>query len=387
MRVTGCFARLTLGPQKSSIAVLLGLALGQMAWAAGASPAPSQTFILHPANTPGLRVDFDYNYRKALPPFQREPDWSGKEVARGLIPTVPPTPLIRNISSNELYLNAGHTQDFVNGRVATYRSRYDGHVIFTNLAVTSIRDGLEIPYRLDLYTYEHGCAGWLYVRSGWAGEFTVADQRWRVTMADNLDGKVGRGDTLYLQRLPAAKTSRGIGITPVPQTLFLDGLALNLDFRFKPGEAGPVLEAVCTETNFPLGRVSVAGRGCSYVCLSNEWLTAVLDTKAGPSAIPAGSYRITGCLLGESPGLFRQPAFIGCDRTLVVEAGQTTSLAIGPPLRNTVKVTRERNLLRLTYQLLGQAGEQYEYYDWRARPSFTVWNGPLRIGSGTLPFG
>ena len=72
---------------------------------------------------------------------------------------------------------------------------------------------------------------------------------------------------------------------------------------------------------------------------------------------------------------------------MTINTGQTTSLAIGPPLRNTVQVTRERNLLRMTYQLLGQAGEQYEYYDWKARPSFAVWKGPLRIGTGTLPFG
>jgi hypothetical protein len=72
---------------------------------------------------------------------------------------------------------------------------------------------------------------------------------------------------------------------------------------------------------------------------------------------------------------------------VVIAAGQTASLAIGPPLRNTVQVTRERNLLRLTYQCLGQAGEQYEYYNWRDRPRFAVWNGPVRIGSGALPFG
>jgi len=40
---------------------------------------------------------------------------------------------------------------------------------------------------------------------------------------------------------------------------------------------------------------------------------------------------------------------------VVIEPGQTASLDIGPPLRNTVQVTRERNILRLTYQLLGQA--------------------------------
>ncbi len=382
-----CFAWLTQVRKKRRVGVLLSLALGQMTWAGSSVSPPSQTVILHPASAPGLRIDFNYNWKHALPPFQKEPVLPGKEVARGLIPTVPPTPFLRNISDNELYLNTDHTQDFVNGKWATYRSFYAGHVIFTNLGVASLRDGLEIPYTLHLTTYEHWCAGWLEVCSGWAGEFTVAGQKWRLTVVDNLNGQIGRDDTLYLKRLAPATTSRMITIPSVPQALFIDGHAFNLAFTFNPGETGPVLEAFLTETNLPLGTLSVVARGCSYVLLSNEWVTAVLDATAGASSIPAGTYRITDCLLDKVPGSLYQPTFIHCNRTVVIEAGQTASLEIGPPLRNTVQVTRERNLLRLAYQLLGQAGEQYEYYDWKAPPRFTVWNGPVKIGSGTMPFG
>ena len=365
----------------------LSLALGQLTWALASVSAPSQTVMLHPATAPGLRIDFNYNFQNALPPFPKEPALPGKEVARGLIPTVPPTPLLRIITDNELRLNTDHTQDFVNGKVATHHSFYRGHVVFTNLAVTSIRDGLEIPYTLDLFTYERFCAGWLDVRSGWAGEFAVAGQQWRLTVVDNLNGQIGRDDTLHLQRMPPAKTNPMIAITPVPEALLLDGQAFNLRFTFKPAETAPVLEAVLTETNLPLGRLSIAARGTRYVCLSNQFITAVLDVTAGPSSIPAGTYHITGCLLEQTPGLLYQPRFIRCDRPVIITAGQTASLEIGPPLLNTVQVIRERNLLRLTYQLLGQAGEQYEYYNWKARPRFAVWNGPVQIGSGALPFG
>ncbi len=44
----------------------------------------------------------------------------------------------------------------------------------------------------------------------------------------------------------------------MPETLFIDGDAFNLGFSFKPGETGPVLEAVLTETNLPLGTLSLA---------------------------------------------------------------------------------------------------------------------------------
>ena len=348
---------------------------------------PSQTVILLPTPAPPLRIDFNYNFQNALPLFPREPALPGKETARGLIPTVPPTPLLRVINDNKLLLNTDHSRDFVAGKVATYRSFYNGHVIFTNLAVTSIRGGLEIPYALDLFTYEHFCAGWVHVRSGWKGEITVADQPWRVVLVDNLNGQIGPDDTLYLRRLTGAKTNTAIALTPVPKTLFFDGHAFNVGFTFKPGETGAIVEAVFSETNIPLGTLNLAARDCSYLCLSNKWVAAVVDAAAGTNTIPVGTYRITGCVLDEAPGLRYQPSFIRCDRTVVIQPGQTVSLAIGPPLRNTVQVTRERNLLRLTYQLLGQAGEQYECYNWRDRPRFAVWNGPVRIGSGALPFG
>ena len=387
MRVTPPFVIRMQAGKKQGWGVLLGLVLAQMAWAGAAVGAPSQTIILSPTTAPPLRIDFNYNFQNALPPFQKEPAYAGKEISRGLIPTVPPTPFLRNITDSELYLNTDHSRDFVNGKLATYHSFYRGHVIFTNLTATTIRDGLEIPYTFDLYTYERFCAGWLDVRSGWKGQITVAEQPWRVVLVDNLNGQVGPDDTLYLRRLTGAKTNTAIALTPVPQTLFLDGHAFNLGFAFKPGETGAVVEAVFSETNIPLGTLNLAARGCSYVYLSNKWVTAVLDAAAGTNSVPAGTYRITGCVLDEARGLLYQPSFIRCDRTVVVAADQTASLSIGLPLRNTVQVARERNLLRLTYQLLGQAGEQYEYYNWRDRPRFAVWNGPVRIGTGALPFG
>jgi hypothetical protein len=387
MRVTPFFISQTRAVKKPGWGVLLSLALAQMAWAGTSMSPPSQTVILYPAPAPPLRIEFNYNFQNALPPFQKEPALPGKEIARGLIPTMPPTPFLRVITDNKLLLNTDHSRDFVAGKVATYRSFYNGHVVFTNLAVTSIRDGLEIPYTVDLFTYERFCAGWLHVRSGWKGQVTVAGQPWRVVLVDNLNGQVGPDDTLFLRRLTGAKTNSAIALTPVPKTIFLDGHAFNIGFAFKHGETSAVVEAVFSETNIPFGTLNVAARGCSYVHLSNSLVTAVLDAGASTSSIPAGTYRITGCVLDEAPGLLYQPSFIRCDQTVVVKTGETASLTIGLPLRNTVQVTRERNQLRLIYQLLGQAGEQYEYYNWRDRPRFAIWNGPVRIGTGALPFG
>jgi hypothetical protein len=387
MRRTPFFVSHTRSGKRPVQGVLLSLVLAQMAWAGALVPPPSQTITLQPAPAPFLRIDFNYNFQKALPPFQKEPALPGKEIARGIIPTVPPTPLLRVVTDNELRLSTDHSGDFVSGKLTTHRSFYNGHVVFTNLAVTSIRDGLEIPYTVDLFTYEHACAGWLHVRSGWKGEVTVAGLPWRVCLVDNLNGQVGPDDTLFLRRLTGLKTNSAIALTPVPKTIFLDGHAFNIGFAFKPGETGVVVEAVFSETNIPFGTLNVAARGCSYVHLSNSLVTAVLDAGVSTNSIPAGTYQITGCVLDQAPGVLYQPSFIRCDRTVVVKPGETASLTIGLPLRNTVQVNRERNQLRLTYQLLGQGGEQYEYYNWRDRPRFTVWNGPVKIGTGALPFG
>src|SRR5664279_2932467 len=151
MRVMSSFVSQTQFTKQRILEVLLTLALVQMTRAGTSPSASSQTIILHPAAAPGLRIDFNYNFQKALPPFPKEPALPGKEIARGLIPTVPPTPLLRVVNDNELRLNTDHTGDFVNGKLTTHRSFYNGHVVFTNLAVTSIRDGLEIPYTVDLF--------------------------------------------------------------------------------------------------------------------------------------------------------------------------------------------------------------------------------------------
>ncbi len=363
----------------------MGLALNLLIQTALISA--DQTVLLQPASPALLRIDFNFNFGNELPPFPKEPVLTGKEVSRGLIPTFPPTPLLRNISENLLLLNTDHSRDFVNGRVGTYRSTYRGHVIFQDLGVTTGREGVEIPYTLDLFTYEHGCAGWVHVKSGWEGTIAVWGQKWRLGIMDNLDGRIGESDILCLRREPAEPKERPIEITPVPRQLFLDGHAFDLGFVFKAAGTGAVLEATLTETNFPLGNINIAATGCRFVRLGNKQLTAVLDSRAVTNLVPAGTYNIEDCVLDVIPGMFRQPSFIRCGQKITVKPGKTASLEIGPPLRNTVQVTRDRNALRLTYQLLGRAGEQYEYYNWRDRPRFAVYKGPFELGGGALPFG
>jgi len=316
-----------------------------------------------------------------------EPPFAAKEIARGWLPTVPPTPLIRNITDNELYLNTEHRPDFLTGKLATYRSSYLGHVVFRDLRLSTVQGALTIPYTVDLFTYEHGCAGWLVVRSGWAGELDLHGQPWRFGIVDNLDGNIGANDILFLQSLRPGKKELPVTLSPVPKTLFLNGQAFDLGFTFQPGSNGVALEATLTERSPSLGQLNLQAPGCRGLCLTNQRMAVVLEATAGPVPVPAGSYGIADCLLEREPGEFRCPTFIRCDQRLTVSAGQTSSLRLGLPLRNTVLARRDKNLLRLTYQLLGAGGEQYEYYNWAKRPRFSVYKGPIKLASGKLPFG
>ncbi len=151
-----------------SAAVLLGAFLIHPAGAAQ-TPAARQVLTLRPGPAQGPTLEFDYSGIRALPPFEKEPVLAGKEIARGLIPTVPPTPLIRNHTDQELYLKADHGQDFTVGPPVTYQGQCDDgvHVNFSKVRVFSERGALTIPYAVRIFTYRHGYSGRLFAQSGW----------------------------------------------------------------------------------------------------------------------------------------------------------------------------------------------------------------------------
>jgi hypothetical protein len=360
------------------------------AWAAEPDQPSPRILTLRPVGARELRIEFNYNFRDTIvPPFEKEPAFEGKEIARGLIPTVPPTPLVRNITDRELYLKPDHGRDFTAGPLATYKSQCDdgAHVYFQNLRVSSERESLAIPYTVDLYTYQHGCGGWFMVRSGWTGSLDLDGRSWRLTIVDNLDGRIDAADRLFLEdRRPAD----GMSVShecPVPQTLFLGGHCFRLDCAYKAVETGVALEAALTEIQLPMGELKMEANGCRSLSLCEERRILFLDKPEGTIAVPAGRYRVDNCVLNSEPDQQLGLTFARYDREISVQPGQATFLRLGLPLRNTVAVTRDRNRLHLTYQLVGAGGEVYRDLDVRNRPFFRIYKGPLRIAGGTFGFG
>jgi hypothetical protein len=368
--------------------LVLGLGWAGSAGAVSAQTPGTRTVVLHAGRSQELRINFDYSVENTLPPFENEPALNGKMTARGLIPTVPPTPLLRNITDNELYLKIDHNRNFSQGERITYKSRYvSHHVLFENLRVATQRGSLTIPYLVNLYTYERGCSGWLMVESSWKGQLDLDGRKWTLGIVDNLDGQIDSGDLLYLTEEAQTDPTTQAPMCPVPQTLFLAGRTFRLDFAFKSADKEVVLEATLTELHPTLGQLNVTADSCVHLRLEDDGQTVLLNRPAGVLSLPIGNYRVADCILYDQQKQRRGPPFVRYSQTVSITTGQIASLRLGAPLNNTVEVSRHGNLLSLKHQLVGAGGEQYNDYHPRIGPSFAVYKGPLKIGAGDFPFG
>jgi hypothetical protein len=365
--------------------ILLSTSLPYSARATEASRPWQQVLTLRPVPAQGAPIEFDYTFRTVLGPFEKEPQLKGKHIGRGLIPTVPPTPLLRNFTDGELYLKTDHGQDFTTGPSATYRGQcWDGvHVIFQGLQVSTQQGSLAIPYTVGISTYRTVFTGRLTVCSGWSGTFERNGKSWRFTIIDNLDAHIDGHDRLHLTDSPPSRQA-SYHDCPVPQILSLEGHTYHLDFTFKPAESGVVLEAVLTEVQLPLGELEVEADGCRSLDLRDDRQVALLSNPEGVLSLPAGNYHVDNCVLRRE----RMPLrFAGSDRVVSVQPGQSASLRVGLPLSNTITAARDRNLLHLTYQLVGAGGETYRCGGLKQLPSFRIYQGPVRIFEGSFGFG
>ncbi len=355
--------------------------------AAGEPNQPrTQVLTLRPTQSPGLRIELTQDFKRSLIPFEKEPDLKGKQIARGRIPTQPPTPLLRNITDGQLHVNADHAPDFTSDSVDTYASRCrDGvHVSFEGMRVSSRRGSFEIPYTIDLRTYQRGLGGWFIVQSGWSARFDNGDSEWTFTVTDNLDGQIDAQDRLILERVRPTEAPRTRHECPAPSVLFLDGQAFRLDFTYKQAGTEVVLEAAMTDLELPMGRLRIDANDCESVVLRDGSLIVPLSNPAGVVSAPVGDYRVETCVIRSREIM---PAFAGCDRIISVRTDRTASLHLGPPLSNTLVVTRDRNVLGFKYQLAGAGGELYHYDNPATPPGFRIYKGSVKIGEGSFGFG
>ena len=327
----------------------------------------------------GLRIDFDYRFERTPAEFDREPPSDPGQVCRGWIPTVPPTAFLRTLLDGGLLLD--RDRDFVETPPDRYEGRFDpvGHVLFKGLQVRSAVGGVEIPYTVDLYTYERADAGWFVVRTAWTGGFEMDGGQWRLTVIDNLDGRLDSNDVLSLSG-PNAQ----VGHCYVPKRLFFGGHLFDLEGRFQADGDGPSLSVSLTRQPAELGDLHLDLRGVASVRLSQADTVVLLETGRERVSIPVGRYRVDDCLLIEDPNLDGLPRFLDCNRTLTVGPGREAGLRLGTPLQNQARIERNRNLLLLNYALVGAGGERYEFCN---GAGFSIFKGPFCIAHGNFGLG
>lgn len=373
-------ARVFLGAACVSILMTRLLTAGEL------NRPPTRVLTLHATRAPELRIELAQDFKRSLIPFEKEPSLEGKQIARNWIPTEPPTPLLRNITDGQLHVNADHVPNFTSDSVDTYASRCrDGvHVSFEGMRVSSRRGSFEIPYTIDLRTYQRGLGGWFIIQSGWSAQFDNGDSEWTFTVTDNLDGRIDAKDRLILERVRPTDAPRARHECPAPSVLFLDGQAFRLDFTYRQVGTEVVLEAAMTDLELPLGRLRIDANDCESVVLRDGSLVVPLSNPGGVVSAPVGDYRVEACVIRSWEIM---PAFAGCDRVIPVRTDETALLRLGTPLSNTLVVTRDRNVLGFKYQLAGAGGELYHYDNAATPPGFRIYKGSAKIGEGSFGFG
>ena len=174
---------------------------------------------------------------------------------------------------------------------------------------------------------------------------------------------------------------------PVPQTLFFSGHTFRLGCTFKSSPTGVVLEAALTEVELPMGNLNIEAGDSEHLRLRDGRKVVRLNDPSDTVSLPVGNYQVDDLVPDYGPNQLIRPKSVHYDKNVSIKSDKTAFLCIGPPLRSTVEVSRDKNLLRLKYQLVGAGGEQYAYYNWEKCPSFKIYKGPLRIAGGTFPFG
>jgi hypothetical protein len=220
-----------------------------------------------------------------------------------------------------------------------------------------------------------------------AGDFELEGQQWIFGIVDNLDGRIDGEDRLFIRDSRQTRRMPLISNCPVPQTLFFSGHTFRLDFMFKQITSGVVLEASLIEIQTPKGELNIEAGDSKHLRLRDGRKLVLLNDPSDTVSLPVGNYTVDDLVPDYGPNQPIRPKFISYDKGVSIEPGKTAFLRIGPPLRSTVEASRDKNLLRLKYQLVGAGGEQYAYYNWEKRPSFKIYKGPLRIAGSTFPFG
>ena len=367
-----------------------------------------QTFPLHyTADGLALRVDLGLEGREVV--FTKEPDFGGKQISRGVLQvnsdSAPYIGFVIDHSSRKLYLDRNHNLDLTDDEpiLPIEKAQLDSSdiLLFENVLIEVRHRYTPFTYVLDWTTYPFGM-GYVTVRSGWVGTVLLDGAEYRLSIADNMNGRIDEEDTFLLrpeaeaetlpQQTPDKVQDKVPALTdgnvpgqwlPVPQVLATKGKSYLVSFAFQATEKAPVLLATFSDPHLEQGELKIEGQFVSGVVLRGDRLLA-LRFPEPVVRIPSGTYALDKVLLAEGlssvePG--PQHA------SIAVVSDRPATLKLGGPLRPTITVLRLGRRLFLQYELLGIGGERYDPRSAKSPPGFSILREGNKIASGTFEYG
>jgi len=324
--------------------------------------------------------------------FEKEPSLDSSDILRGQLQTGTDekeyTGFICDKRAGKIYLDLNHNLDLTDDPEGISTSESIGpYQTFPNTTVDMQFGSVAVKFMVNITIYDFAPLGYYStVRSGFKGTIELYGKQWQMGVADNMNGKLNRSDSLYI--LPTVADFDLVRTTAqlfVSETIFLDGHCYNLSFEYKEGDSGPLLEATFTETERPMGRLNIEGKLIKYLAAEADSLTAVFESPEKTISIPAGNYHIRRLFLdGGQAGLFQARTIT----SLNIKEGEISELKAGAPLNHSVNLSRTGNVFKLNYELLDAGGESYNSLRRPDLPPIlTIYKGDKKIGGGRFEYG
>lgn len=338
--------------------------------------------------------------------FKKEPDFQGRNVLRSALsiggekPFL--IPFVWDPARRTLYVDLNRNLDLTDdpGGIFTSESR-GAYQIFRSVHLETQQGPAQLRYLIDLYLmrYRSATNGTLIVHSGWQGQVELQGEKWYVAVIDNLDGIIessaGRESDRFVIRPwkpreePFSKSEDSSGhfdALPPVSSLFLNDHAYKLAYSFEPKEGCADLKVVFSETEAKLGELKLSGTSIRRLLLEGDTNVILYSPKA-VVRIPVGNYTTRAIVLqaGDSPLSASQDS---SERITITETAPAV-LDVGGPLQNAVTVSRNDDILLLSYQLVGRGGKSYSLVnqDSENPPQFAVYRNEKKIFSGAFQYG
>lgn len=345
-------------------------AWGSLLWAAvlaGSLATPDSlqagTFSLE-YRTNGPSAEFRLPLEKTEVRFQKEPEYVGEQVVRGVLSVGPGKKEYIGFACDQegkkLYLDLNRNLDLTDDPDGIHASAAAdwGHS-FENVAIPIEQGGRRRDLVVDLTIYGESY-GRYSVKSSWENEaVAIGDGLWRVSVVDNGDGVIDREDSLYLEPVEKnrKKTDAEARVdVQAPTSLTLDGA--QFEFSYELSGDGKTLALSIEPGEEKLLDVELAGEGIERLVLQDRKSAAVFIHPSSAIRLPEGRYRanVRVCT-GEGKNALQWEAV---NVSFQRQDGQDPEpWVVGGPIVSKLTCKKEGNRLVFNQAATGAGGETY----------------------------